>query len=67
MYVKGSPEKIADLSLKHTIPKDFERILGDYTQRGFRVLALGYKSLKSYEVIREKAECDLTFLGLVIM
>jgi cation-transporting P-type ATPase 13A2 len=45
-FVKGSPEKIAELSLKHSLPIDFERVLADYAQRGFRIIALAYKELK---------------------
>jgi|LauGreDrversion4_2_1035121.scaffolds.fasta_scaffold360161_1 magnesium-transporting ATPase (P-type) len=44
-FVKGSPEKLAELSLKHTIPKDFERVLADYAQIGFRIIACGYKEI----------------------
>ncbi len=68
--MKGSPEKLAELSV--SVPRDFEAVLSDYTQRGFRVLALGYKQLaiKSTDVLtvsREKVEKDLSFLGLIIM
>jgi cation-transporting ATPase 13A3/4/5 len=44
-FVKGSPEKIADLCIKESLPLDFERVLADYTQRGFRVIALAFKEM----------------------
>ena len=30
-FVKGSPEKLAELSIRETLPKDFDRVLNDYT------------------------------------
>ena len=44
-FVKGSPERIAELSLRQSLPKDFDRILADYAQRGFRVIAAAYKDI----------------------
>ena len=44
-FVKGSPEKIFELCNRSTIPKDFQSILTQYTQEGYRVIALSYKDL----------------------
>ena len=44
-FVKGSPEKILELSTKSSIPRDFQDILTMYTQEGYRVIALSYKDL----------------------
>jgi cation-transporting ATPase 13A3/4/5 len=44
-YVKGSPEKIQELSTPDSLPLDYEQIMKMYTQCGYRVLALGYKNL----------------------
>jgi len=30
-FVKGSPEKLAELSIRETLPKEFDRVLNDYT------------------------------------
>lgn len=45
-----------------------------YAQQGYRIIAMGYKPLarkmtyaKVQRVSREKIECDLTFLGFVIL
>jgi magnesium-transporting ATPase (P-type) len=43
-FVKGSPEKIKELSVKSCIPEDFDSQLEEYTQRGYRVIALAYKA-----------------------
>lgn len=45
-FVKGSPERIRELCLPHTIPTNFDEILQIYTECGFRVLALATKKLK---------------------
>lgn len=46
VYVKGAPEMIKRLSKPESIPQDFNAVLGDLTQRGYRVIALGYKKLR---------------------
>jgi len=42
-FIKGSPEKIKELSTKASIPVDFEHALDEYTQRGYRVIALAHR------------------------
>ena len=73
LYVKGSPEVIANLCLPHTIPKDFEHILSNYARRGYRVLAVAFKPLAkdvqwhhAQNLLREQLESYLTFTGLLI-
>ena len=44
-FVKGSPEKIFELCNRESIPHDFQQVLGQYTQEGYRVIALSYKDL----------------------
>jgi cation-transporting ATPase 13A3/4/5 len=39
-FVKGSPEKIMELSDKSSLPEDFEAVLEMYTLEGYRVIAL---------------------------
>ena len=72
LYSKGSPEKIKELCRQDTIPENFTSILAKYTMKGLRVLALSMKSLKmdyfkSQKVDREKLECNMIFLGLLIV
>ncbi|XP_036895871.1 probable cation-transporting ATPase 13A5 isoform X1 [Sturnira hondurensis] len=73
VYMKGAPEMLARFCRSETVPKDFPQQLRNYTQQGFRVIALAHKALsmgKLSEVeslSREKVECELTFLGLLIM
>lgn len=45
-YVKGSPEKIADLCNPETLPPDYLETLETYTRKGYRVIALAYKHLE---------------------
>jgi magnesium-transporting ATPase (P-type) len=42
-FVKGSPEKIMELSDKSSLPDDFEDVLELYTLEGYRVIALAQK------------------------
>jgi cation-transporting ATPase 13A2 len=72
LFVKGSPEKIKELSLASSLPEDFNEILDDYTQKGYRVIALAYKDIQmNYQQIqvakREEVENNLIFLGFLIM
>lgn len=46
LFVKGSPEKVKELSNPSTVPANFDQVLEDYTQKGYRVIALGYKDIK---------------------
>ena len=43
IYTKGSPERIKDLCLEESIPKNYEEILEKYTEEGYRVLGLATK------------------------
>lgn len=74
LYVKGSPEMITSLSTPQSVPMDFHETLTSYTQHGYRVIALAKKQLpikltypKIQRLQREQVECELTFLGLLVM
>ncbi|XP_063218884.1 polyamine-transporting ATPase 13A3 isoform X2 [Bacillus rossius redtenbacheri] len=73
IYCKGSPEMIISLSDPQTVPSDFTTVLEEYTQEGYRVLALAYRELpkisyaKLQRITREEVETDLKFVGLIIM
>ena len=72
IFCKGSPEKIIELCKEETIPDNFNEILTNYTSKGFRVLALSFKLMKmnyiqSQEIIRDKVENNMIFLGLLIV
>ncbi|EFA85898.1 P-type ATPase [Heterostelium album PN500] len=70
--VKGSPEKIKALSVASSLPSDYDSVLDQYTKKGYRVLAAGYKDYqmpndRTKDEIRDEVECDLHFLGFIIM
>nr|CAD7406441.1 unnamed protein product [Timema poppensis] len=73
VYCKGSPETILSLSIPDTIPIDTSSVLEEYTQEGYRVLALAYRELrklsyaKAQRLLREEVESNLIFLGLIVM
>lgn len=72
-YVKGSPEKIADLCDRSTLPANFDSVLETYTQEGYRVIALAVRFLNQMNYLniqstkRDKIETDLKFLGFLVM
>jgi cation-transporting P-type ATPase 13A2 len=45
LFVKGSPEKMKELSKPGTVPANFDSILNQYTQKGYRVLGLAYRDI----------------------
>ena len=72
--VKGSPEKIRELSIPNSIPSDYDSVLSEYTERGYRVLAIAYRNAPSNMTIKElmvvprsEVEKDLVFLGFLVM
>ena len=72
LYIKGSPEKMKELSDPKTVPANFDAILDDYTQRGYRVIALGYKKVdlttqQIQTTTRDQVESNITFLGFLVM
>uniref|UniRef100_T1GC36 P-type ATPase A domain-containing protein n=1 Tax=Megaselia scalaris TaxID=36166 RepID=T1GC36_MEGSC len=74
VYAKGSPEIIHALSKPESLPRDFYEQLDVYARKGLRVIALAFKPLdkkltyaKVQKVPRDQIECELTFLGFVIL
>ena len=45
MYAKGSPEMMATIMNKDSIPADYTRTLNEYASNGFRVLAIASKKI----------------------
>ncbi|XP_063298843.1 probable cation-transporting ATPase 13A4 isoform X1 [Pelobates fuscus] len=73
VYMKGAPEMVASFCKKDTVPSNFSDELELYTKQGFRVIGLAYKTLEDQEhfnvsaLKREEAECNLNFLGLLVL
>ncbi len=72
VYTKGSPESIKEICREDTIPPNYKRILSNYAIQGFRVLAFSMKMVKmdymlSQTVERKELECNMIFLGLLIV
>ena len=74
LLCKGSPEKIRTLCTDQSLPADYAAVLRNYTIRGFRVLALAHRQLdrrltwhQMHRMKRDQIECQLHFLGLLIM
>nr|CDS34346.1 cation transporting atpase worm [Hymenolepis microstoma] len=72
VYTKGSPEMIETLCRKETLPRDFHKVLLEYTREGYRVLALAWRPLRVVytrvmRLQRDSIERQLNFLGLLVM
>jgi cation-transporting ATPase 13A3/4/5 len=73
VFVKGSPEKICELCTPSSLPENFTDVMSSYTKDGYRVIALATKDMpnltyrQAHRIEREAIECDLNFLGLLIM
>uniref|UniRef100_A0A5K3F9E1 Cation-transporting ATPase n=2 Tax=Mesocestoides corti TaxID=53468 RepID=A0A5K3F9E1_MESCO len=72
VYTKGSPEMIETLCRRETLPRDFHRVLLEYTREGYRVIALAWRPLRvAYTRVmrleRSSIERQLHFLGLLVM
>ncbi|XP_063370021.1 polyamine-transporting ATPase 13A3 [Cydia amplana] len=72
VYCKGAPEMIRTLSKEETVPEDLDEILHFYAEKGYRVIAVGTRMLEKthrelQKMTRDEVECELEFLGLVIM
>ncbi len=72
LYCKGAPETIASLSVHSSIPQNFASILQGYARHGYRVLGVAQRQLKlsfvkAQRVPRQQVECELDFLGLVVL
>ncbi|XP_049286966.1 endoplasmic reticulum transmembrane helix translocase [Anopheles funestus] len=69
--VKGAPEVI--VKMLKTVPEHYERTYLEYSRRGARVLALGYKNFGTLdnntvrELKRDDVERDLEFAGFIII
>ncbi|KAM4043772.1 putative cation-transporting ATPase 13A4 [Anomaloglossus baeobatrachus] len=73
IFMKGAPEMVEQFCTPDTVPINYRKELEHYTLQGFRVIALAYKQLdtnnaQSIESLeREEVECDLVFLGFLVM
>ena len=74
VYTKGSPEMIFSLCLDDTKPDGIMDVLDKYTRTGNRVLAIASKVLAENmewddikNLPRSEIECNLKFLGLIIL
>lgn len=73
VFCKGSPEMVSSLSVPSSIPHNFSSQLKEFTKQGYRVIGLGMKVLDETEIKkvkkldRENVECDLEFIGFIIL
>ncbi|CAI5447953.1 unnamed protein product [Caenorhabditis angaria] len=70
-YCKGSPEMIVSLCKPDTVPENFHDIVEEYTQHGYRLIAVAEKDIENgtgiSKISRTSVECDLELLGFVAL
>ncbi|KAG6448590.1 probable cation-transporting ATPase 13A3 [Manduca sexta] len=73
-FVKGAPEKVAGMCTPASLPENFSAVLNEYTSNGYRVIGLAHKKLDrkmkwvdAQRIKRETIECDMAFLGFLVM
>ncbi|KPJ00656.1 putative cation-transporting ATPase 13A3 [Papilio xuthus] len=72
VYCKGAPETLRTLCRPDTVSENLNEILSSYAEKGYRVIAMSTKIMEVtfkqlQKMTRDEIECDLEFLGLVIM
>ncbi|KOB71964.1 putative cation-transporting ATPase [Operophtera brumata] len=72
VYCKGAPEMLRKLCQPHTVPDNLDEVLSSYAEKGFRVIAIASRMMEitlkqTQTMTRDEVECELQFLGLVIM
>ncbi|XP_077343608.1 putative cation-transporting ATPase 13A4 [Lithobates pipiens] len=73
VYMKGAPETVASFCKPETVPSGYLDELERYTFQGLRVIGVAFKTLKNIRqnelenLEREEVECDMEFLGLLIL
>lgn len=69
-YVKGAPERIFELSLPSSLPKNIQSQVSSFSKQGYRVIAFGYKKLPKMklgdEYTRAMSEQDIEFQGFAL-
>ncbi|GMR62944.1 hypothetical protein PMAYCL1PPCAC_33139, partial [Pristionchus mayeri] len=72
LYSKGSPEMIQSLCKPETVPSDYNDVVNEYAQHGYRLIAVAMKTLdmsyaKASKIARGAVEEGLELLGLVVL
>ncbi|KAI9295343.1 hypothetical protein K502DRAFT_324376 [Neoconidiobolus thromboides FSU 785] len=72
IFVKGSFEKLKDLSNPASIPNDYDNVTNNLAKEGCYVLALAHRDLGKIDIgalkdmSREELEKDINLLGLIV-
>ncbi|XP_044255627.1 polyamine-transporting ATPase 13A3-like isoform X1 [Tribolium madens] len=74
VFTKGAPEKVSGMCNPDSLPENFSTQLSQLAVQGYRVIALAWKQMpikfkwkEAQRVKRDVVECDLIFLGLLVM
>jgi len=72
ILVKGAPERIKAIATPESIPENYDELLLEYSEKGYRIISLGFKRLDAsadnvalHKV--ENIEKDIQFVGFVLL
>lgn len=65
--VKGAPELLRTRCTPSSVPADYDATLAAYTAQGMRTIALAAKPVDAPDLPRDRVECDLQLLGLLVL
>lgn len=65
VLMKGAPEVIKSLCFSQNLPFNYDEELAEFTEQGFRVIALAYRDIDT-EAVTEDLERGVRFIGFVV-
>jgi cation-transporting ATPase 13A2 len=69
LFMKGAPEIIKKFCKIDSYSVNYDKKVIEYSSKGYRLIAIAYKTILSSEVMLEanELEKDLTFLGFIVL
>jgi cation-transporting ATPase 13A2 len=72
ILVKGAPERIKAIATAESIPENYDELLLEYSEKGYRIISLGVKHLgknvdENTKRKVENVERDIEFVGFVLL
>lgn len=66
VFMKGAPEVVPNHCNADSISSNYDDMTENYSKRGFRLLAMCYKEVDSFEGEVSELEANMQFLGLLV-
>lgn len=68
--IKGAPEQIKTICTQNSIPANYDEIIAEFSQKGYRIIGLAAKEYQEDQpknFSTEEAENQVTFVGFVLL